>query len=165
MTTLVNTSSPSHHPKGRSKRAVILVSAVEKATEALLARGGEIANEHPEHRVELDSVLADTRQAGLEMSQASRDFADDPCSSQKRAVMVRAARALLCAVTRLLVLADMVDASELLNALRSVENDLNLIKKANSDEELKEYFKMLGPNAVLLNAHAARRQAELKDAR
>lgn len=90
---------------------------------------------------------------------------DDPCSSQKRATMVNAARALLCALTRLLILADMVDASALLTALRCVENDLSMIKDASSDDELRKYFKILGPNAVLLNAHAARRQAELKDAR
>lgn len=96
------------------------------------------------------------------MSTTAREFADDPCSSQKRAAMVTAARALLCALTRLLILADMVDASALLTALRSVQNDLNMIQNANSDEELRKYFQILGPNAVLLNAHAARRQAELK---
>ena len=39
------------------------------------------------------------------MRTASQDFADDPCSSVKRGTMVRAARALLSAVTRLLILA------------------------------------------------------------
>ena len=163
MTTLVNASS--NHPKGKSKKAAILVSAVEKATEALLKRGTEIAEQHSEHREEIESVLNDTRQAGNEMSTTAREFADDPCSSQKRASMVTAARALLCALTRLLILADMVDASALLNALRCVEYDLSMIQKASSDDELRKYFQMLGPNAVLLNAHAARRQAELKDAR
>lgn len=165
VTTLVNTSSPSNHPKGKSKKAAILVSAVEKATEALLKRGTEIAQQHSEYKEEIESVLNDTRQAGNEMSSTAREFADDPCSSQKRAAMVNAARALLCALTRLLILADMVDASALLNALRCVEYDLSMIQNASSDEELRKYFQVLGPNAVLLNAHAARRQAELKDAR
>ena len=163
--TLVNTSSPSNHPKGKSKKAAILVSAVEKATDALLKRGNEIAEQHSEYKDEIENVLNDTRQAGQEMSATAREFADDPCSSQKRASMVTAARALLCALTRLLILADMVDASALLNALRNVEYDLSMIQKASSDEELRKYFQTLGPNAVLLNAHAARRQAELKDAR
>lgn len=158
-------NASSNHPKGKSKKAAILVSAVEKATEALLKRGTEIAEQHSEHREEIESVLNDTRQAGNEMSTTAREFADDPCSSQKRASMVTAARALLCALTRLLILADMVDASALLNALRCVEYDLSMIQKASSDDELRKYFQMLGPNAVLLNAHAARRQAELKDAR
>ena len=50
----------------------------------------------------------------------SSEFADDPCSSVKRSSMVRAARALLSAVTRLLILADMVDVYLLLKSLRAV---------------------------------------------
>ena len=41
---------------------------------------------------------------GDAMGQASQEFAADPCSSMKRGAMVRAARALLSAVTRLLIL-------------------------------------------------------------
>lgn len=51
---------------------------------------------------------------------ASSEFADDPCSSVKRGTMVRAARALLSAVTRLLILADMADVMRLLSHLKIV---------------------------------------------
>ena len=54
------------------------------------------------------------------MREASEEFAVDPCSSMKRGAMVRAARALLSAVTRLLILADMVDVHLLLKSLRLV---------------------------------------------
>lgn len=54
------------------------------------------------------------------MRVASGEFADDPCSSMKRGAMVRAARALLSAVTRLLIIADMVDVHLLLKSLRIV---------------------------------------------
>lgn len=56
------------------------------------------------------------------MREASSEFADDPCSSMKRGAMVRAARALLSAVTRLLILADMVDVHLLLRTLMDVSN-------------------------------------------
>lgn len=56
------------------------------------------------------------------MSLAAREFADDPCSSLKRGNMVRAARNLLSAVTRLLILADMVDVHLLLKSLRVVSS-------------------------------------------
>lgn len=52
------------------------------------------------------------------MSLAAREFADNPCLSVKRGNMVRAARNLLSAVTRLLILADMVDVHLLLKSLR-----------------------------------------------
>ena len=54
------------------------------------------------------------------MNEASIEFATDPCSSVKRGAMVRAARALLSAVTRLLILADMVDVFMLLQTGHSV---------------------------------------------
>lgn len=58
---------------------------------------------------------------------ASSEFADDPCSSVKRGTMVRAARALLSAVTRLLILADMADVMRLLSHLKIVRMQ-NLLK-------------------------------------
>ena len=54
------------------------------------------------------------------MSTASRAFAEEPCSSAKRGHMVRSARNLLSAVTRLLILADMVDVHLLLESLSLV---------------------------------------------
>ena len=54
------------------------------------------------------------------MSLAAREFAEDPTSSVKRGNMVRAARNLLSAVTRLLILADMVDVHRLLKSLQIV---------------------------------------------
>lgn len=60
------------------------------------------------------------------MSLAAREFADDPCSSLKRGNMVRAARNLLSAVTRLLILADMVDVHLLLKSLRVVRAQTNI---------------------------------------
>lgn len=55
----------------------------------------------------------------------SRTFANDPHSSAKRNDMVKSARALLSAVTRLLCIADMADVYRLLASLRLV-SDLNL---------------------------------------
>lgn len=57
---------------------------------------------------------------------ASSEFADDPCSSVKRGTMVRAARALLSAVTRLLILADMADVMRLLSHLKIVRAIITL---------------------------------------
>lgn len=61
------------------------------------------------------------------MSRAAREFAEDPCSSVKRGNMVRAARNLLSAITRLLILADMVDVHRLLKSLQVVSTVLSLL--------------------------------------
>lgn len=57
------------------------------------------------------------------MRVASQEFAEEPCSSMKRGAMVRAARALLSSVTRLLILADMVDVHLLMTTLKVVSID------------------------------------------
>ncbi|XP_069140338.1 catenin alpha-2-like isoform X1 [Argopecten irradians] len=99
------------------------------------------------------------------MRDASQDFAADPCSSMKRGAMVRAARALLSAVTRLLILADMVDVHLLMKSLRLVEGDLDRVRNAASQQELMEGFKDLGESLADLAAKAQQRQNDLKDPR
>jgi len=163
VTTLVNTKGPSKKKKGRSKRAQILVAAVEKATEHFIAKGEEIANENPENRDDLLAAVEEVRKTGEPMSVASREFAEDPCSSVKRGNMVKAARNLLSAVTRLLILADVVDVNRLLRSLRVVEDELEKLRNARDTNELVDTFRRLGSRTAELINEAARRQVELKD--
>lgn len=161
MTTLVNTDAS--RKKGRSKRAHVLVALVEKATENFIKNGELIADENIEIREDMLLAVEEVRKTGEVMTSTSREFADDPCSSQKRGNMVRAARALLSAVTRLLILADMVDVHLLLRSLRVVEDDLERLKNASNQAELLDNLKTFGKNANDLLREAARRQQELRD--
>lgn len=110
--------------------------AVEKATENFIERGDQIANENPDIKQEMLIAVDEVRKTGDVMRVAAREFAEDPCSSLKRGNMVRAARNLLSAVTRLLILADMVDVHLLLKSLHVVEDDLNKLRNASSQDEL-----------------------------
>jgi len=165
VTTLVNQNGPSNKKKGRSKKAHVLSAAVQKATENFIIQGEHIAHDFPD--VEHDMLIAidEVRKTGETMDDASQDFAADPCSSAKRGAMVRAARALLSAVTRLLILADMVDVHLLLKSLHTVEDDLDHIKNATSQQELNDAFREFGRSMAELTERAARRQADLKDPR
>ncbi|XP_047499525.1 catenin alpha-like isoform X5 [Penaeus chinensis] len=165
VTTLVNTKGPSKKKKGRSKRAHVLVAAVEAATRNFIERGEEIAYENPDIKGEMLGAVEEVRKTGDTMSRAAREFAEDPCSSVKRGNMVRAARNLLSAVTRLLILADMVDVHRLLKSLQVVEDDLEKVKNASSQSELLDNFRLFGKNTSDLINQAAKRQNELKDPR
>jgi len=66
--------------------------------------------------------------AGEAMHSAATEFALDPCTASKRAGMVKAARALLSSVTRLLCLADMADVHRLLSTLKKVRNNQTNIR-------------------------------------
>lgn len=110
--------------------------AVEKATENFIERGEQIANENPDIKLEMLEAVDEVRKHGGAMSSAAREFSDDPCSSLKRGNMVRASRSLLSAVTRLLILADMVDVHLLLKSLHVVEDDLDKLRNVSSQDEL-----------------------------
>ncbi|NXM84897.1 CTNA2 protein, partial [Oenanthe oenanthe] len=165
VTTLVNTSNkgPSGKKKGRSKKAHVLAASVEQATQNFLEKGDQIAKESQDLKEELVAAVEDVRKQGETMRVASSEFADDPCSSVKRGTMVRAARALLSAVTRLLILADMADVMRLLSHLKIVEEALEAVKNATNEQDLANRFKEFGKEMVKLNYVAARRQQELKD--
>ncbi|KAJ8001165.1 hypothetical protein DPEC_G00188440 [Dallia pectoralis] len=165
VTTLVNTSNkgPSGKKKGRSKKAHVLAVSVEQATQNFLEKGEQIAKDSHDLKEELILAVEEVRKQGDSMRVASQEFADDPCSSVKRGTMVRAARALLSAVTRLLILADMADVMRLLAHLKIVEDALEAVKNANNEQDLANRFKEFGKEMVKLNYVAARRQQELKD--
>lgn len=87
-------------------------------------------------------AVDEVRKHGNAMSSAAREFSEDPCSSLKRGNMVRASRSLLSAVTRLLILADMVDVHLLLKSLHVVEDDLSKLQNASSQDELLNNMKV-----------------------
>lgn len=152
-----------HFVTGKSKRASALVAAVEKATDNFIERGEQIAYENPDITNEMLTAVEEVRKNGATMSISAREFSDDPCSSLKRGNMVRAARNLLSAVTRLLILADMVDVHLLLKSLHIVEEDLNNLRNASSQDEVLNNWRQFGRNANELIKQAAKRQNELKD--
>ncbi|XP_076862256.1 catenin alpha-1-like [Brachyhypopomus gauderio] len=165
VTTLVNSSNkgPSNKKKGRSKKAHVLAASVETATQNFLEKGEKIAKESQFLKEELTAAVEDVRKQGESMRQASGEFAEDPCSSVKRGNMVRAARALLSAVTHLLVLADMADVYQLLLQLKLVEENLVKVRNAGTEQDLGIQYKALKPEVDKLNLMAAKRQQELKD--
>ena len=76
---------------------------------------------------------------------------------------VKAARNLLSAVTRLLILADIIDVNLLLKKLQQVEEDLNNLKNVNSQSELMDSMNAFNLSSQDLMAQAAKRQHELRD--
>lgn len=110
--------------------------AVKRATENFIERGEQIANMCPDIKPEMLAAVDEVRTTGDIMGTASREFSEDPCSSMRRENMVLASRKLLSAVTRLLALADKVDVLLLLKSLDVVQDDLNNLRNASSQDEL-----------------------------
>ncbi|KAK2116062.1 Catenin alpha-1, partial [Saguinus oedipus] len=132
-------------------------------TENFLDKGDKIAKESQFLKEELVAAVEYVQKQGDLMKTAVGEFADDPCSSVKPGNMVRAARALLSAITRLLILADMADVYILLVQLKVVEDGILKLRNAGNEQDLGIQYKALKPEVDKLNIMAAKRQQELKD--
>ena len=165
VTALMNTSGSSGLKKGRSKNAHVLALAIEKATGEFIAKGEAIAVENPNVKNEMFEALNEVKASSETMQMATNDFSEDPCSEQKRGHLVRCSRQLLSAVTKLLIIADMIDVHVLLTSLKIVRSDLDSMKKASSQQELASSFQTFGEDMMELDHKAYYRQIDLKDAR
>uniref|UniRef100_G1MXF4 Catenin alpha 3 n=1 Tax=Meleagris gallopavo TaxID=9103 RepID=G1MXF4_MELGA len=147
VTTLVKCpQNPSGKKKGRSKRARVLLASVEEATWNLLDKGEKIAKEAAVLKEELHAALADVQKESQALKISAEAFTSDPCYLPKRQAVVQTARSLLTAVTRLLILADMVDVAYLLEHL-SVD-----LKSSDQRDEIAAARATLKENSSLLHS-------------
>ncbi|KAM6105757.1 catenin alpha-3 [Pterocles gutturalis] len=163
VTTLVNCpQNPSGKKKGRSKRASVLLASVEKATWNLLDKGEKIAKEASVFKEELHAALTDVRKESQALKVSAEAFTSDPCYLPKRQAVVQAARSLLTAVTRLLILADMVDVAYLLEHLTVFQRTFESLRNVSSKSDLQKTYQKFRKDLENLDYLAYKRQQDLK---
>ncbi|KAM4774368.1 catenin alpha-3 isoform 2-T2 [Cyanocitta cristata] len=162
VTTLVNCpQNPSSKKKGRSKRARVLLASVEEATWNLLDKGEKIAKEAVVFKEELHAALADVRKESQALQVSAEAFTSDPCSLPRRQAVVPAARSLLAAVTRLLILADMVDVAYLLQHLTAFQRTFESLRNVSSKSDLQKTYQKFRKDLENLDYLAYKRQQNL----
>ncbi|XP_068272589.1 catenin alpha-3 isoform X1 [Nyctibius grandis] len=163
VTTLVNCpQTPSSKKKGRSKRARVLLASVEEATWNLLDKGEKIAKEAVVFKEELHAALADVQKESQALKVSAEAFTSDPCYLPKRQAVVQAARSLLTAVTRLLILADMVDVAYLLEHLTVFQRTFESLRNVSSKSDLQTTYQKFRKDLENLDYLAYKRQQDLK---
>ncbi|KAF6317045.1 catenin alpha 3 [Rhinolophus ferrumequinum] len=159
VTTLVNCpQTPSNRKKGCSKRARVLLASVEEATWNFLDKGEKIAQEATVLKEELTATLEEVRKESEALKVSAERFADDPCYLPKREAVVQAARALLAAVTRLLILADMIDVMCLLQHVSAFQRTFESLKNVSNKSDLQKTYQKLGKELENLDYLAFKRQ-------
>ncbi|NWW44732.1 CTNA3 protein, partial [Pedionomus torquatus] len=159
VTTLVNCpQNPSSKKKGRSKRARVLLASVEEATWNLLDKGEKIAKEAIVFKEELHAALADVQKESQALKVSAEAFTSDPCYLPKRQAVVQAARSLLAAVTRLLILADMVDVAYLLKHLTVFQRTFESLRNVSSKSDLQKTYQKFRKDLENLDYLAYKRQ-------
>lgn len=75
---------------------------------------------------------------------ASNEFAKNPCSSEKRGILVNFARNLLSSVSRIMMIADILDSRKSSRIKTDMEANLAYMQEATTQEDLFKYFKNYG---------------------
>ncbi|KAJ8735503.1 hypothetical protein PYW07_007123 [Mythimna separata] len=132
-------------------------AAVCCAVERFVAVGETIADDNPDVRHSMVLACKEARAAGRAIERV--------CAGADGAGMVSAARALLAAVTRVLLLADMVVVRQLLLAKDKVARTLDRLESVSNFAEFVRAFTEFGGGMVELARLTAERRADLRDER
>lgn len=146
----------------KAARAMARVGqAVNLAVERFVSVGEAIADDNPEIRLDMYDACRDARAAGTMIEQLCELRPDE--AESDRGSMARAARALLAAVTRVLLLADTVVVKQLLSAKDRVSISLNRLENVANFTEFVKAFSQFGSEMVELAHLTGDRQNDMKD--
>lgn len=167
ITTLVN-----HKEQGRrSERALKAIQEIGKvvafAVERFVSVGEQIALENEDVADEMREACEEAKKSGQTIfnltSFAGDPFDDGVPNSTDKSGMVRAARSLLSAVTRVLIIADSVVVKRLLTAVKKVDDRLKELEGVNTFTDFVQAFSQFGSDMVELAHLSGDRQNDLKD--
>lgn len=136
--------------------------SVHAAIQRFVSVGETIGNENPEIKSDLIDACRDVRSAGESIKRLT---CIDVRLTNDRQSMVQAARALLSAVTRVLLLADMVVVKQIINTKKQVMSTLNRLENVTTFSEFVKLFAIYGNQMVDLAHLTGDRQNDLKDER
>jgi hypothetical protein len=102
--TLNRTISQKIDPKEKNcKNVNTLIKFLIEAIQNFVKKSSDLAQEYPQLNNELTIEIDNIVEKGNKTFEASKQFANDPLSTQKRKIMIEASRELLNSVGRLLV--------------------------------------------------------------
>ena len=119
----------------------------------LISKGESIANENAEIKADLTDACREARSAGEAIKRITcveHDASGKPVCVTDRQSMVQAARGLLSAVTRVLLLADMVVVKQIVHIKKKVMSTLNRLETVTSFSEFVKLFSVYGSQMVEL---------------
>lgn len=156
-----------HSLKRSGKSGAVLVAAVDRTIRNFVEIGHESINDCPivsgNALEQLNGALQDVEHAGVEMVSAGHDFVAETSSTERRARAIRAARNLLSAVARMLIMADMVDVRVMLLSVSKAQEIVDRLVTAESKQELSELFESLRACLEQVDENVRRRILELRD--
>ncbi|XP_041375020.1 alpha-catulin-like [Gigantopelta aegis] len=166
ITTLVNHREKARLTEKTQKALVRVGQAVHIAVERFTTVGDSIACENPEIQSEMCEACQEARAAGASIHRlTAADHTSDQKAIADKTAMVRAARQLLSAITKVLLLADRVVVKQLLTAKEKVLFSLSGLEDVSTFPEFVNGFSQFGKDMVELAHLSGDRQNDLKSER
>ncbi|XP_078702071.1 alpha-catulin-like [Branchiostoma floridae x Branchiostoma belcheri] len=169
ITTLVNHQEKRIRRTEKACRAVQRVGeAVSLAVDRFVTVGQAIGDQNQEIRQEMYDACQEARAAGdsiATITNVQYQPGDEELLFKDKSQMVRAARALLSSVTKVLMVADKVTVKQLLCAKDKVLSSLVNLEEVSHFSEFVQLFSQFGTEMVELAHLSGDRQADLKDER
>ncbi|XP_072180735.1 alpha-catulin-like isoform X1 [Diadema setosum] len=168
ITTLVNHKEKSRRSEKTCRAIERVGQAVHLAVERFVAVGETIAADNNDIRDEMAAACREARLAGsniAKLTDVTYDASGQMTSPADKSNMVRAARGLLSAITRVLLLADKIVIKQISQARNRVTESLDRIEKTRSFTEFVQCFSQFGKEMVELAHQTGDRQNDLKDER
>ncbi|XP_052079628.1 alpha-catulin-like isoform X4 [Mytilus californianus] len=163
ITTLVNHKEKARFTEKTSRSLIRVGQGVALAVEKFVSVGQTIAAENMEISEDMCEACEEARMAGSTIQRLTMIV---PSKGNKtvteKTAMVRSARQLLSAITRVLLLADKVIVKQLLVSKDKVLNALNDLDKVTSFTDFVNYFSKFGNDMVELAHLTGDRQNDLK---
>ncbi|XP_077997625.1 alpha-catulin-like [Glandiceps talaboti] len=168
ITTLVNHREKAKKSEKSCKAVVEVGQAVNIAVERFVGVGEAIAHDHEnlDIRDEMLDACREARTAGqniAKLTDIQYDESGQYGNYTEKSAMVRAARGLLSAVTRVLLLADRVVVKQLNRAKDKVSTSLNKLEIVSNFTDFVQAFSQFGSEMVELAHLTGDRQNDLKD--
>lgn len=168
ITTLVNHKEKSKRSEKTCRAIERVGQAVHLAVEKFVAVGETIANDNYDIREDMTAACREARLAGsniAKLTDVTYDATGQMTSPAGKGNMVRAARGLLSAITRVLLMADKIVIKQISQSRNRVSNSLERIDKTRSFTEFVQCFSQFGREMVELAHLTGDRQIDLKDER
>ncbi|KAL3854374.1 hypothetical protein ACJMK2_013646, partial [Sinanodonta woodiana] len=166
ITTLVNHKERTKVTEKTARALMRVGEAVSYAVERFVTVGESIADENPDIREDMCEACWEARQAGTsihrltDISQTTNDGM--PKTFAEKTAMVRSARQLLSAITRVLLIADKVIVKQILNSKEKVLSSLTELESVDSFADFVRAFSQFGNYMVELAHLTGDRQNDLK---
>ncbi|XP_071792052.1 alpha-catulin-like isoform X2 [Asterias amurensis] len=167
ITTLVNHREKVGKKSEKTCKAIERVGqAVNLAIERFVSVGEAIGDNNADIKADMFDACREARLAGeniAKLTDITYDESGQVMSPADKSAMVRAARGLLSAVTRVLLLADRVVIKQIQAAKLKVIESLNKIENTKTFTEFVQCFSQFGKEMVELAHLTGDRQNDLKD--